>query len=324
MKKLLSLIVAISISSALLITSVGAEYDITVELNGNPIAFDQPPIIQDSRTLVPMRAIFEALGADVHWVENLQVIIAFKGHSVCLMKIGEKELFVTDTSAFDSLEDISNQIYYAAFGMDYDEAFDKEEAAIENFMQFYEFDVVPQIINGRTLIPVRAVSEALGVSVDWDRDNYVVELSCSDEFVDERIKNQSLVDEIIYLYEDRHSEAYKPHQGGYENPESEYILKQSSNLKFNHKTISGTGHSGLAVKEDNSLWAWGPAIMPLGEWPDSEGVRLLEAYGKDLSTPVQLMEDVLTVAVGESHSIAVKTDGSLCCCWRATQPCREN
>jgi len=40
---------------------------ISVQINGNPLALDQPPIVQEGRTLVPLRAIFEALGAEVEW-----------------------------------------------------------------------------------------------------------------------------------------------------------------------------------------------------------------------------------------------------------------
>ena len=49
------------------VSPVFAADDITVYLNMRELAFDQPPIIQDGRTLVPVRAIFEALGAEVTW-----------------------------------------------------------------------------------------------------------------------------------------------------------------------------------------------------------------------------------------------------------------
>lgn len=48
--------------------SVAAKEDISVTLNGRYISFDQPPIMQNDRTLVPMRAIFEALGATVSYI----------------------------------------------------------------------------------------------------------------------------------------------------------------------------------------------------------------------------------------------------------------
>ena len=51
-------------------------------LNGATISFDQPPIIENGKTLVPLRAIFEALGAEVSWEPNTQTVtIATTGQS---------------------------------------------------------------------------------------------------------------------------------------------------------------------------------------------------------------------------------------------------
>lgn len=48
--------------------------DITVLLNGQALSFDQPPTIVNDRTLVPLRAIFQALGAQVNWDSATQTI----------------------------------------------------------------------------------------------------------------------------------------------------------------------------------------------------------------------------------------------------------
>ena len=279
---------------------ISATAEITVTLNESPISFDQPPIIQNDRTLVPMRAIFEALGAEVHWISEINVIIAFKGQSVILMRIDEKELYVTDASEFDTIDVLSQKINEASF---------TSEGI--TFLEAHEFDVVPQIIGGRTLIPVRSVSEALGITVDWDEKNAVVELICSDDFINMPNKDKSFIDEIVHFYNVTLSEAYKSHQGGYIDSENEYVIKPDFNFEFDYKTIAGGGSSGLAIKEDNSLWAWGECILPLGEWPNPQGMLLREEYGDDLLTPVKFMDDVLTVSAGNSHCISVKTDGSL-------------
>ena len=51
-------------------------WDIAVRLNGSQIQFDQPPIIQNGRTLVPMRAIFEAMGCNITWYQYDKSITA--------------------------------------------------------------------------------------------------------------------------------------------------------------------------------------------------------------------------------------------------------
>ena len=103
---------------------------IMIFLNGEKLSFDQPPVIIDGRTLVPLRAIFEALGADVFWEDATKTVTAKKGHTVVSLVIGSKAITVNTTAK--------------------------------------ELDVPAQIINSRTLVPVRAISEAFGCDVGWD------------------------------------------------------------------------------------------------------------------------------------------------------------
>ena len=110
--------------------------NISVNLNGAPIAFDQPPIIQDGRTLVPLRAIFEAMGADVAWDSNTQTVTASRGTDVITLSIG------------------SNTLY-------------KNNEAVT-------LDVPAQIMNDRTLVPARAVAESFGATVEWDGNTQTV------------------------------------------------------------------------------------------------------------------------------------------------------
>lgn len=102
----------------------------TVMINGVVQVYDQPPVILNDRTLVPLRGIFEALGANVSWDQNAKTVLATKeGTTVCLT-IG------------------SNKAYKNG--------------------EVINLDQPPQLINDRTMVPVRFVSEALGAKVDWD------------------------------------------------------------------------------------------------------------------------------------------------------------
>lgn len=112
---------------------------ITVNVNGQLINFDQPPIIIDGRTLVPLRAIFEALGATVEWNSDTQNVTSKKG----------------STSVSLSID--SNTMY-------------KNGKAVT-------LDVPAQLINDRTLVPARAVAEAFGCDVNWDSDNKTVTIT---------------------------------------------------------------------------------------------------------------------------------------------------
>lgn len=112
---------------------------IKVMLNGEKILFDVLPSITDGRTLVPLRAIFEALGAEVEWDSAAQKITAKKDDITVSMQIGNKTLT-------------------------------KNEETVE-------LDVAPTIIDGRTLVPVRAVAEGFNVNVAWDDAAKTVSLS---------------------------------------------------------------------------------------------------------------------------------------------------
>lgn len=137
MKKLLFLI--ISIMMILIPLEAKCDDEIRVTLDGQEIVFDVPPQIIDERTLVPMRAIFEALGAEVKWDGALQHITAETQNKHIDMFIGGDTIGITKSG--------------------------------DAFMDTVKLDVPPQIIGERTLVPVRAVSESLDCKVDWDSVN---------------------------------------------------------------------------------------------------------------------------------------------------------
>ena len=114
---------------------------IKVAVNGSYISFDQPPVIENGRTLVPMRAIFEALGADVQWNNDTQSVMAESadGTKITLI-IGSKNMLV-------------------------------------NNKDMVVLDVPAKIIGSRTMVPLRAISEALNCEVEWDGNNRIVTIT---------------------------------------------------------------------------------------------------------------------------------------------------
>lgn len=139
MKKIFAVLLAFAL---LFSFTVFAEGEIKITVNGKELVSDVPPEIVEGRTFVPMRAVFEALGANVTWQAEEQIIIATEGSKIMVLKIGAPSLNVCDVAAGE-IKDII-------------------------------LDVAPFINNGRTLVPVRAVSEALGASVSWDGEARLV------------------------------------------------------------------------------------------------------------------------------------------------------
>jgi hypothetical protein len=120
-------------------TTAIAQPTIKVTLNGTELQFDQPPMVLEGRTLVPLRAIFEALGSTVVWNGDTQTVIAQKDDITISLTIGSNIL-------------VKNG---------------------ENI----KLDVPAQLVNGRTLVPARAVAESFGAKVDWDEKTQTVILN---------------------------------------------------------------------------------------------------------------------------------------------------
>ena len=97
---------------------------------------DQNPILEDGRVLVPMRAIFEALGATVEWDEETRTITARKGDTIITLQIGKNEIVKNGETV--------------------------------------ELDTKAQIMNDRTLVPLRAVSESFDNKVEWNGEEKTV------------------------------------------------------------------------------------------------------------------------------------------------------
>ena len=112
------------------------EDGIKVLIDGEKLICDQPPVIIEGRTLVPMRAIFEKLGATVSWDGETSTASGEKDGKTVSFVIGESFIGING-----------------------------EKTAL---------DVPAQIISDRTMIPARAVAEALGCKVDWDGDTQTV------------------------------------------------------------------------------------------------------------------------------------------------------
>ena len=140
MKKTVAFFVSLCMALVLIAVPVyGAEdRPIRVMVDGAELAFDVDPVIENDRTLVPMRLIFEALGAKVDWDEASRTALAVKGDVKISITIDSAELM-------------------------------KNSKAVV-------LDAPARLIGGRTLVPVRAVSEGLGAKVDWDETSRTVQI----------------------------------------------------------------------------------------------------------------------------------------------------
>lgn len=122
-------------------TRYGYEYEKSpsqVFCNGELIDFDVAPVMENDRTLIPLRGLFEKMGAVVEWDEKNQTAIVTKDNMVLSVKID----------------------YYGA--------------KINNSYKY--MDVPARLVEGRTMIPLRFLSEELGYTVIWNENDYSIDI----------------------------------------------------------------------------------------------------------------------------------------------------
>lgn len=121
---------------------VGANEDISVYCNGNKIEFDVPPIIENDIILVPFRAIFEALGAEVSWEESSQTAQGQLGDITIRLTIGSSDAYINGSPV--------------------------------------TLDTAPKLVSDRTMVPLRFIAENFGYEVLWDENLNTVTINSQD------------------------------------------------------------------------------------------------------------------------------------------------
>ena len=139
----LGFVVCLLFAVVMPMTVSAAASNISVYVDGTALTFDVPPMVVNQRTMLPLRAVFEFLGAEVEWIQEENGIRATTDTLDLYMQLGNPEMTVNGV--------------------------------------VYPLDVAPFAVDGRTLIPVRAVSEAFSATVDWEQETSSVKITTYDE-----------------------------------------------------------------------------------------------------------------------------------------------
>jgi hypothetical protein len=118
-----------------------AQASIPVYIDGQAVNFDVPPTVIQGRVLVPLRGIFERLGATVDYDVRTQHIVAVRGPQTVELTIGSRQARVNDTAKL--------------------------------------LDVSAFTIAGRTMVPLRFISESLGANVQWVEASRIILIGSS-------------------------------------------------------------------------------------------------------------------------------------------------
>ena len=172
--------------------------DIDIYMFGEKILCDVPPVIEEGRTLVPVRAISESgMGAKVSWNGKLKQVKVTKGDLDILLTIGEKKVLVNGKATY--------------------------------------LDVPAKLINDRTMVPVRFISETFEYKVDWDNDRRRV-------IIEDKDKPEAYIESIDV------KETFKDNQlvvklSEYEKPDM-FTLKEPFRIVLDFNKVKFDGHDG--------------------------------------------------------------------------------
>lgn len=150
MKKIISLMLIVGILASTL--TAFALVPVKVLVDSKELVFAEGDVeaqIINNSTMIPMREIFESLGANLNWVAETKTIIATRSDgNIVTLEIGSKNMVITNVISGENVT--------------------------------VELPVAPMLITApnkakfgaRTVVPLRAISEGLNMNVDWDGDTY--------------------------------------------------------------------------------------------------------------------------------------------------------
>lgn len=137
-KRIISLLSALALTAQIVPCAL-ADGDVKVYVNDTEMVTDAPIIIENDRTLVPVRAISEYLDYTVDWDNDTQTVVISKTNTEVELHIGDDAFFV------------------------------------DGILQ--STDTAPQIINDLTYVPLVVIAQAFLCQVDWDADKYEVHIT---------------------------------------------------------------------------------------------------------------------------------------------------
>ena len=147
MKRILSLVLAVILISSFGMINTEAAESPKVVIDGKPVDFVTPPTIINGRTMVEMTSIFNEFGYSFDWNAEERTVHASKDEFHLTLSIGNQTASSSEAS--------QSPIYYT-------------------------LEVAPTIINDKTMVPLRFVSEVTGASVDWNANTRTVTVMSGD------------------------------------------------------------------------------------------------------------------------------------------------
>ncbi len=274
MQKRICILMTVMLAVAAVSTAALAQPDIRIQVNGEFVEMDAKPFIENDRVLVPLRGVFEKLGAVVEWFEEEQAEVVSVADLTIRLIIGQHSAEVVKA---DDAGPVTETV---------------------------RLDVPARIKEGRTFIPVRFVAEALGADVTWDDVHRTVILETGEQSLAyERVATQDIQDsqDLFSWYQANHKTRgvhFKNHDGAV------YILaaageKPTGGYGIDIEGVYLEGPGKVVVEAAVTSPDPGMMVIQVITYPSVlirvDGLEVLEARGVFTEKV-----DVITGQIGES------------------------
>ncbi|MBE5041053.1 copper amine oxidase N-terminal domain-containing protein [Ructibacterium gallinarum] len=226
--------------------------DTYVQVNGQVLGFETPPVTESDRTLVPMRFLFEQLGAEVTWDEGTQ----------------------TATAAIAAEPDTQIPVQSKSVSF----AIDNTTATVNGAEAV--MDVPARLVNDKTMVPLRFLSENLGYLVSWNEETNTATVIDPAEFSADKTEHPELSETT--------QQHYVIYQEGYRNGRIELAMfdiadGSAQSLVKRDKALELTDNSKY---QNDSKWYW----------EDGKWIPFEEGYERISNNAVAVIASDLPVA----------------------------
>jgi len=195
--KIASIVALLLFLTSPVFVNATSKNEIIVVINGEFQQFDTALVNVKGSVLVPMRAIFEKLNANVKWNQEKQQVTATKDNKIITLTIGSKVARINE--------------------------------------QEIQLNVEPQLINGKTMVPLRFIGEALGANVKWVGESNTVDIFYTEQnHEDVEIETENIKNTLTKYYDAIYAKDFETYNGTWINlsdkskKENEYWLKNST------------------------------------------------------------------------------------------------
>lgn len=259
MKKIMFFFVTIMVFISCTVPAMASD-NIKVKLGGELIQFDVQPQLINNRTMVPLRAIFEELGATVEWNSETQTVTSTKGNTTISLTINNNVMKVNDSEV--------------------------------------TLDSPACLVDGRTLVPVRAISEAFGIEVKWISETQTVELSLPKLKVDPQlIYNQHGI-KITYKGHEIADSGHLEIKILIENDSNQEVTVLDDATSVNDFVVDGMMIETLPTgKKSNTVWSvmsWELEENDITQ-VDTIGLKISYTYGGSVIKSHEMIIDATPV-----------------------------